>query len=326
MNTKLLSKNDIQISKGARFVPWTQTVKDDTTHMNQKVVVFDLDETLGSFADLYILWCGVCQIWPSCNHFDLLLDTYPEFFRYGMLTILEYLYDCKRKGICQKIFVYTNNQCSVTWVKRICNYIESHIQRICDNPDESVKLFDQHICAFKINNKPVELCRTTHQKCLDDFFRCSMISENADICFIDDVEYPFMKGSAVYYICPRAYIHPLSTKEIIRRMLKSTWVPSPQERPEYSILLSKSYWQNWFYIHRRRMIRKGFIDLSIDLQISQKMIYHLSEFLHSKTWNTQPILKKSRSEKPRMSRRHSRDYKKSKSIHNVTMKNKSNIP
>ena len=47
MNTKLLSKNDIQISKGARFVPWTQTVKDDTSYINQKVVVFDLNETLG---------------------------------------------------------------------------------------------------------------------------------------------------------------------------------------------------------------------------------------------------------------------------------------
>ena len=317
MNVKLLSKNDIQINKGKRFVPWTQNQNDKPSHMNQKVVVFDLDETLGSFADLYILWCGVCQIWPTCDQFDLLLDAYPEFFRHGILTILEYLYDCKQKGVCQKILVYTNNQCSVTWVKHICNYIESRVYRIYFEqypPDKtpSVKLFDQHICAFKINNKPVEICRTSHQKRLDDFFRCTMISENADICFIDDVEYPYMKGSAVYYICPRAYLHSLSTREIIRRMLKLTW----NLNPEHSILLSKSYWQNWFYIHRRRMIRKGVIDLSIDLQISQKMIYHLSEFLHCKTSNTQSILKKTISKKKRLSRRQS------KPNHNVTLKKK----
>ena len=317
MNCKVLSKKDIHINKGNRFVPWTHNPKNDSICLNQKVVVFDLDETLGSFADLYILWCGVSQIWPTCQYFDLLLDVYPEFFRYGMLTILEYLYDCKQKGKCHKIFVYTNNQCSVTWVKQICNYMESRVIRNyfeqSSSKDNSMKLFDQHICAFKINNKPVELCRTSHQKRLDDFFRCSTISENADICFIDDVDYPYMRGSAVYYICPRAYIHPLSTREIINRILKSTWITEP----DYSILLSKSYWQNWFFIHRKRMIRKGVIDLSIDLQISQKLIYHLSEFLHCKTWNTEPILKKIRSERKRFSRRRVKD---NKSTHNVTVK------
>ena len=282
MNTRILSKEDVKIVKGNKYVPWL--IKPTAIHSSSnnvnKVIVLDLDETLGSFADLYILWRGIRQVWPTCHEFHLLFDLYPEFLRFGILTIMEYLYHCKLKNKCHRILVYTNNQCSVKWVNLICDYIETKIHRTASCAD--IKLFDQHICAFKINHQQIELERTTHQKRLDDFFRCSKLSENADICFMDDVEYPYMKSSAVYYICPRAYIHPLSTKEIINRIVSSKWLTTRMKTDisnHIDVLTSYDYWRNWFYIHRRRMIRRGNSDVVIDLQISQKIIFHLNEFL-----------------------------------------------
>lgn len=278
MSNRIICKDDLKIYKGKQYLPWCKT---DTIILEKpkKVIVFDLDETLGSFADLYILWCGIRQIWPDCNKFSELLDLYPEFLRYGILTILEYLYDAKLKKKCHKIFVYTNNQCSSQWVCQIADYLQDKVTKRYKK--YRVKLFDQKICAFKINNKTIEECRCSHQKRVDDLLRCTMISENADICFIDDVEYPYMKSSKVYYICPRAYIHQLNTVQIIKRVLNASWIPQTEK---YEILLSSDYWYNWFNIHKRRMIRRGIADLTIDLQISQKMIYHIQEFL-----NFQPL-------------------------------------
>ena len=38
------------------------------------MIVFDLDETLGSFGDLYLLWTGVKHLHPEFNQFKKLID------------------------------------------------------------------------------------------------------------------------------------------------------------------------------------------------------------------------------------------------------------
>ena len=83
-----------------------------------------------------------------------------------------------------------------------------------------------------------------------------------------------MKGSAVYYICPRVYIHGLSTRTIINRVIHANW------KYKNMLLQSKEFWNSWFLINKKRMTRRGNPDISIDLQVSKKMIHHLSEFLH----------------------------------------------
>ena len=57
-----------------------------------KVIVFDLDETLGSFAHLEILWNTLLLYNQNNILFNDLLDLYPEFIRYGIINILEYVY------------------------------------------------------------------------------------------------------------------------------------------------------------------------------------------------------------------------------------------
>ena len=65
-----------------------------------KIVVFDLDETLGYFVQFGIFWKTLCQYLDNIKIkikikkqllFNALLDLYPEFIRPGILSILYYL-------------------------------------------------------------------------------------------------------------------------------------------------------------------------------------------------------------------------------------------
>ena len=97
MDDRLITKEHIKIQKGKNFLPseWFHSPNFSKIQRSTKVVVFDLDETLGSFADLYILWGGIKQTWSDCDTFYELLELYPEFLRYGILTILEYCINVK---------------------------------------------------------------------------------------------------------------------------------------------------------------------------------------------------------------------------------------
>jgi len=106
--------SDITIYKGKAFIKSYKKLKEPS----KKVIVFDLDETIGSFGDLYILWEAITEYYNMKNQFhnmdDIfhkLLDLYPEFLRHGILNILGYLYNKKLSGECAKVFLYTNNQC-----------------------------------------------------------------------------------------------------------------------------------------------------------------------------------------------------------------------
>jgi len=67
-----------------------------------KHFVFDLDETIGSFAELEVLWRGLRELSKMNKYsntfqetpefFRKILDLYPEFLRYGIITILQFLY------------------------------------------------------------------------------------------------------------------------------------------------------------------------------------------------------------------------------------------
>jgi hypothetical protein len=98
---------------------------------NHKVVVFDMDETLGCFTDLEALWNVIetenllfSKTYVNVQErFNALLDLYPEFLRYGIANILEYLYYKKTNGDFIGVYIYTNNQVSKRWSKMIVDYL-----------------------------------------------------------------------------------------------------------------------------------------------------------------------------------------------------------
>jgi len=265
---------------------------DDITHMeiykgnyyNKKrnkssgrVIAFDLDETLGSFSDLEILWsalqCFTKEYEPI--NFNSILDLYPEFLRYGILHILEFLMHKKTTGHCKHIYIYTNNQCNQNWVDLISNYFTYKLG-LTDN------VFDQIIRAFRIGNKRIEPCRTSTTKTYSDFIRCTLLPEKTEICFVDNANYNDMKKERVYYIQPYSYYHHLSTDEIIRRFIASDIcinINSSSNTHNLHQYIADYFINNNQITHGNPRIQ----DLKRDIIVAQKIMYHLREFFYLTT-------------------------------------------
>lgn len=189
-----------------------------------KIVVFDLDETLGYFTQFGIFWDCLHNflntnktdnnenIKLTQNNFNEMLDLFPEFIRPNIINILQYLKHKKKTNCCHKLMIYTNNTGSKEWANQIKSYFESKL---------NYKLIDQIIAAFKINGTQVEMCRTTHDKTQHDLIRCTKIPMNAEICFIDDMFHPKMVDDNIYYINLKPYYYDLEFETITQRFLKS---------------------------------------------------------------------------------------------------------
>ena len=187
-----------------------------------KIVVFDLDETLGYFTQVGIFWdCLQNFLYENenkqnekltQNDFNEMLDLFPEFIRPNIMNILQYLKHKKKTNCCHKLMIYTNNTGSKEWANQIKYYFENKI---------NYKLIDQIIAAFKINGTQVEMCRTTHDKSHNDLIRCTKIPLDAEICFVDDTFHPKMANDNIYYINLKPYYYDLSFDVMIERFYKS---------------------------------------------------------------------------------------------------------
>ena len=226
------------------------------TTATHKHFVFDLDETLGSFRELHLLWQDWCNEgmpgckdsvesikWPTVRESTVpssedahvrflatLLRLFPEFLRTGIVEVLQFLHVQKRRRKFRHFYIYTNNQCGRCWTESLVKAIEV----VAETPD----LVDQVICAFKIDNRVIETRRSTHAKTWTDFVRCSMLPPSSYICFIDDTYFPKMELDRVFYLQPSPYVHTLSRAAIAQRLLSSgscyglslldAWRPSTQ--------------------------------------------------------------------------------------------------
>jgi len=257
----------IQIYVGDQF----RISKSNINKSNKKkVIVFDLDETIGSFSDLEILWTALGELdffELTQSSFNQLLDLYPEFLRCGILNILDFLYYKKTKGHCYKLFIYTNNRFPKQWTSLIINYIEQK--------HKFPGLFDQLICAFKINDTIVEPGRTGGTKTHSDLIRCSLIPRTSEICFIDDRHFENMETGRVYYIQPKPYIHMMLTSDIISRLCQSNIVDSLDRN------VMEKYLSGKFINHNTTL--KPTSEIAIDRIVSQKLMFHIQEFFHMTT-------------------------------------------
>jgi len=246
-----------------------------------KALIFDFDETLGSFSDLYKLWIGITQFNTNIHEnekdeqecFNEILDLYPEFLRYGILNILDYLYLKKKNGHCDKMYIYTNNNCNSSWITYITNYFKYKL-------NYKEELFDKIIYAFKINNKIVEIARTTRDKTYNDFINCTLLPKTTEICFIDNTFYNNMLNEKVYYIQPRAYYHNISMSSIIERFINSkigtkiTNNLSNEEKESF-----KEFLYDWFDINNESS-PKYITNVETDIFVAQKLMYHIKEFFY----------------------------------------------
>ena len=246
-------------------------------NLTSKIVVFDVDETLGYFVEFGIFWESL-NVYIKNHHIDYelsqhdfnkILDLYPEFIRPNILSILNYLKHKKISKACNGVMIYTNNQGPKQWVLYIKEYFEHKIK---------YKLFNHIISAFKVNGKHIELCRSSHDKTYDDFIKCSKVPDDVQICYLDDTYYPEMNAENVYYIKVKPYTHELSFENMINTFISSEYGKT--------IITDKHYFSNFMKEHINKYqfiyVAKHKSEYDIDKIITKKIMVHLQNFFSKK--------------------------------------------
>jgi len=254
----------VKIHKGLGLRSLKHSVK------HNRYYVFDFDETIGSFSDLYILY--KCLTYLKINYpleifIKEQLAIFPEFFRYGMLTIFKYINHQKQRGLCNGVYVYTNNTCiPITWTNYIMRFVENEIKQ--------PEFFNHIIRAFKIDGEVVECSRTTMDKTYSDLTQCVDLPEGALVCFVDDLQYVEMMHRHVLYIQPYSYSHHLTQTEIIDRFVAN--YPNAEPSLKSSI---KSWYCNNNNEYKLGNHMKTPNELAIDIEVTKKMFHYIKKFI-----------------------------------------------
>lgn len=250
--------------------------------LQPKIIVFDLDETLGYFQELCIFIDAIeflFKIKISQHEFNEILDLFPEFLRPDILDILDFIKLKKDKTNC-KVMIYTNNQRSREWVIKIKNYFDYKMNE---------PLFDHVIAAFKVNGKHLEICRTSHNKTYSDFIKCTKLPKEAKICFIDDQMHEGMKHDNVYYVKVKPYVYMIDFKVMIDRYLYYLGNKIYTNTNNYNNYLYQIV--NYMNSIRFEYIAKTDEEQQIDKIVSKRILQHLSIFLNIRKNKTKKYLK-----------------------------------
>jgi hypothetical protein len=232
-----------------------------------KIIVFDLDETLGCFTEISIFWAALEDFYGTNllnESFYDVIDLFSDFLRPNILNILEYVKDKKINNECDKIMIYTNNQGAKTWVTMISNYFNNKI---------GYKVFDNIIAAFKISGKIIEFNRRSHDKSVEDLIRCTRISPNTEICFIDDQYHPLMNMENVYYINVKPYFYSMPFEEMAEKYYnhqKNNIKVKKEDFINFMINFMKQY--------NYHVKNKSKDETELDKIVSKKIVIHLEEF------------------------------------------------
>ena len=254
----------------------------------QKIVVFDLDETLGYFVELGIFWDSLHNYAKSINadtkkiftqaYFNAVLDIFPEFIRPSIMSILQYVKVKKQTKQCQGVMIYTNNQGPKEWGHFITNYFENKLK---------YRLFNHIISAFKVNGKIVEFCRRSHDKTIKDFMRCSKLPGDVDVCYLDDTYYPEMNADNVYYIKIKPYTHDLNFELMINRFLHNDVskkiISGTHAEKDFSDFM-KTNMNNYEFVY----MEKSKDEYEIDKIITKKTMNHLQTFFNKNKRSKSP--------------------------------------
>jgi hypothetical protein len=209
--------------------------------MKQKVVVFDIDETLGNFSQFSIFGHVLEDYFDkpdaTYRYFNDLVDLYPEIIRPSMVRILDYIRKKKNVGVCNKVMIYTNNMGPTKWISCIRQYFETKLRlqgTSITKPGSGLAiippLFD-HTIKPKTEDSDTQPQtqtqthmypeRTTNDKTVSDFIRCGRLPRDIEICFLDDLQHPKMVDERVYYIKLQPYHSYIPFEMFVIRFLNS---------------------------------------------------------------------------------------------------------
>ena len=209
------------------------------------VVVFDLDKTIGYFTQIAVLLEAVEDILGrelQLKEFYYFLDTYSYVFRGEIFKIMKYLKRKKNTNKNVRVMIYTNNMGPKSWVYKIKKYIEYKIK---------YKLFDRVIAAWKVGKEIYEPKRTTHNKTYKDLLRCSRLTTNDKILFLDDMDHEDLRRSRqVKYLKVHEYEPKKEFNDLISTFLKSSMTAlfsnKIKSREMLRIRLENSIKKSWY--------------------------------------------------------------------------------
>ena len=159
-----------------------------------KLIVFDMDETIGAFTALSR---DLTAVQPYLQNYALMkhmIDTNPTYIRPHMLDILKQVYTAKMFHALT-VVLYTSNP-NTEWVMMILHYINSVLH--ATNP-----LFDYVLDASQ---------RTTPDKCIEDLLERTNIrrkqTQELRVFFVDDQYHAGMITKEVVYFHITPYREP----------------------------------------------------------------------------------------------------------------------
>jgi hypothetical protein len=285
-----------------------------TTKPKIKVVVFDVDETLGNFSQFSIFAHAIEEYFNKTDityqYFNDLVDLYPEIIRPSMLRILEYIRKKKNSIPGSKVMIYTNNMGPDKWVAHIRNYFEYKLRASAATASATngglaiiPPLFDHTIGGFKPQNAALASAasasafpqRTTKEKTFNELIRCARLPSDTEICFLDDVYHPKMADERVYYIKLQAYHSYIPFHTFVARFLNSALYrdvfdkfPVPSIRPGTTSVVKKQILTieiNDLFVKYANMAeydakvnQRKMFPREIDEIISKYILYHLQQF------------------------------------------------
>lgn len=194
------------------------------------IVAFDMDHTIGSFGIFYDLsmWIIENKIDRDIISIDSMLDTmyddknsfFDIMFRPGILDVFKDLNEKRKKKICEKIILFTNNNRCNFWPEMISGWLNKRLR---------FKLFDCILCMpvkpnrrtkWKAERKPSSTCRQSQHKNLDEFLKCAGLNkQDCKILFFDDKEHKqMMENTVVKYIKVPIY-NPYTEYDILDKYI-----------------------------------------------------------------------------------------------------------
>ena len=236
--------------------------------MKDKIVIFDLDETLGYFSQISTFWIIIknsLQRELDQDEFNKLLDLYPCILRPHIIFILQFL----GKIPNLRVYVYTNNQIESIWKDYLKNYFHYKIEK---------ELFSRWIGPYKIDNRQIEEKRTSHKKSYKDFILCTNELETSKICFIDDSIHNGMKHKNLIYINIPPYVYNYKINQLIKKFAKSKL---------YDILQKKDLFKERMEVEIDKMKNSNFFLINksnrfIEKKLSKRLLLKLQLFIYQK--------------------------------------------
>ena len=139
-----------------------------------KCIIFDLDETLGYFSQIYIIILRLEELYKiklSYGQYYKIFEKYENIFRPGIFVLLAYLNALKNKYDF-KIILYTNTTLPDSFLGNIIKYLNDRIHNKANIFDDIITLRSS--------------CRNGIKKQFTDIYNCLGYLNNGYVFLIID--------------------------------------------------------------------------------------------------------------------------------------------